>query len=121
MLVSLCIHLLWLGGRRERSLDGYGERWWSLNRGLGLEHKVLAACLPLWWLCHLRQGLGGNTHSPLSAAAECVPSLPCTFTVKCLFEAFDKIRSHDEITGQAGKVVVARPPGRFAHARRKLH
>ncbi|KAL6781316.1 MRPS5 [Auxenochlorella protothecoides x Auxenochlorella symbiontica] len=41
--------------------------------------------------------------------------------VKCLFEAFDKIRSHDEITGQAGKVVVARPPGRFAHARRKLH
>lgn len=37
--------------------------------------------------------------------------------VKCLFEAFDKMRTHEEILSQPDKIVLARPPGRFAAPR----
>ena len=37
--------------------------------------------------------------------------------VKCLFEAFGKMRPHEELVGQEDRVVLARPMGRFASSR----
>ncbi|GAB4820312.1 hypothetical protein N2152v2_007358 [Parachlorella kessleri] len=38
-------------------------------------------------------------------------------TVKCLFEAFDKMRTHEEVVGQEDKVVLPMPPGRYGKLR----
>ena len=37
--------------------------------------------------------------------------------VKCLFEAFDKMRTHEEVLEQQDKVVLAMPPGRYGKLR----
>jgi hypothetical protein len=38
--------------------------------------------------------------------------------VKCLFEAIDKLRTHEEIVAEPGKFIVAAPPGRLVRAPR---
>ena len=45
---------------------------------------------------------------------------PCPPTVKCVFKAFDKMRTEEEIetaAAQKGTMVVKMPPGRFRHLR----
>ena len=42
--------------------------------------------------------------------------------VKAVFEAFDKLRTHDEVLEEQtdGKLVIAAPPGRYAAPRRRV-
>jgi hypothetical protein len=52
-------------------------------------------------------------------APACLPTRPCPrclHAVKCLFEAIDKLRTHEEIlegSGSGDRLVLAVPPGRY--------
>ena len=45
------------------------------------------------------------------------PAAVAAAAVKCLFEAFDKMRTHEEVVDQQDKVVLAMPPGRYGKLR----
>ncbi len=45
------------------------------------------------------------------------PCSPPPPAVKCLFEAFDKLRTHEEMLARTDKVVLSMPPGRYGRLR----
>ena len=56
--------------------------------------------------------------SPDGCPVNWLTGAPCVFCspppVKAVFEGFDKLRTHEEILEQPGKVVLSQPPGRYA-------
>lgn len=67
--------------------------------------------------CALRHAapMPPSTHNP-----PCRTPAACPATVKCVFKAFDKMRTEEEIEAaakQKGSMVVKMPPGRFRHLR----
>lgn len=77
------------------------------------------------WSCLVFVGFGfspASCHAPafstsprlLLAPAQTPRPPPPPFAVKCLFDAFDRMRTTEELVQQPGKVIMTVPPGRYS-------